>query len=130
MILAVTAGREVGVDIEMHSRSINWPQTAPEVFSPAELAYVASQPTEETRKEAFFRIWTRKEALLKAIGKGAAAIQPDSESLFRQDLIFGSGDCKNRWQVVEFSPATGGSGTLVVEWRPGPTQIEAYHFIH
>ena len=43
-----------------------------EALTPAELRFVYAQPTSIERSEAFYRLWTRKESYVKAIGKGFA----------------------------------------------------------
>lgn len=43
-----------------------------EALTPAELRFVYAQPTLIERSEAFYRLWTRKESYVKAIGKGFA----------------------------------------------------------
>lgn len=68
-LLAVTAGRAVGVDIEGVQRDVGDEQIARRFFSPAEVTVLLSLP-EAQRRAAFFRCWTRKEAYLKARGDG------------------------------------------------------------
>jgi 4'-phosphopantetheinyl transferase len=66
-VLAVSAGADVGIDIE--TTAPNADHIAHLVLSDRELAaYRRLAPSE--RETAFLRVWTRKEALLKAIGCG------------------------------------------------------------
>ena len=59
----------IGIDIEHIDGRLNFLQIAKCVFSPPELEALArSKPAERVR--AFFSIWTRKEAYLKATGDG------------------------------------------------------------
>lgn len=68
-LCAVSQDRIVGVDIE-HIRPLDQhEQIAERYFSPAEIEALASTPT-ATRNRAFFSIWTRKEAYVKALGLG------------------------------------------------------------
>ncbi len=68
-LYAVTLGREVGIDIE-HMRHIpEVEQLVERFFSAQEIAaFRALHPNE--RYEAFFKLWTRKEAYLKVTGAG------------------------------------------------------------
>jgi 4'-phosphopantetheinyl transferase len=66
--LAVTSGPPVGVDVE-EVRAAEVDDLAGIAFSPAELATFATVPTDQ-RRGAFFTYWSRKEAVLKATGKG------------------------------------------------------------
>ncbi|HEX6364327.1 MAG TPA: 4'-phosphopantetheinyl transferase superfamily protein [Albitalea sp.] len=61
------ADEEVGVDIERHRALPAGPAIAERVFHPRERRWLAAQPSFET---AFLRLWTLKEALLKAAGTG------------------------------------------------------------
>jgi 4'-phosphopantetheinyl transferase len=66
--LAMTEGAPVGVDVE-EVRDAEVDGLAGICFSPAELTTFKSLP-EEDRRGAFFTYWARKEAVLKATGKG------------------------------------------------------------
>lgn len=69
LALAVTPGRAVGVDLEV-VRPIPDPLgTAATQFPPAVLRELAGLPPEEL-EDAFYRLWTRKEALTKMQGRG------------------------------------------------------------
>jgi 4'-phosphopantetheinyl transferase len=68
-LVAVAQGCEIGVDVEMLRHVEHWQQTAARYFHPAETeAILAADP--EQRNEPFLRCWTRKEAILKALGSG------------------------------------------------------------
>lgn len=70
-VLAVTRGREVGIDVERVRSTVGGPELAERYFSAREVAALASVP-EELKQKAFFHGWTRKEAYIKAVGKGLA----------------------------------------------------------
>lgn len=68
-IAALTRVGEVGVDIEA-VRPSHWAGgIARRYFSPAEIAALAAAPPER-QDEAFFRLWTNKEAIVKLLGAG------------------------------------------------------------
>ena len=69
-LAAFTREFELGVDVEAVDRTVDL-QVARRFFSPAESASLFALPEAE-RAEAFLRIWTRKEAVIKAYGKGLA----------------------------------------------------------
>jgi 4'-phosphopantetheinyl transferase len=61
--------RPCGIDIEQLSRTINIHDIAPHYFSPAEQTELyALPPAQQT--SGFFKLWTRKEAYIKAWGMG------------------------------------------------------------
>ena len=66
--LAMTDGAPVGVDVE-EVRDAEVDGLAGICFSPPELTTFKTVP-EEDRRGAFFTYWARKEAVLKATGKG------------------------------------------------------------
>ncbi len=71
VLVAVTRDREVGVDVQVHRLRTDRDRLAARVLCPAELrAFEAA--SEEERELAFFRLWARKEAALKATGHGLA----------------------------------------------------------
>ncbi len=68
-LLAVSLGREVGVDLEYRRPFEAATRLAQRFFTADEAAALKALPIEQ-QQEAFFRAWTRKEALLKAMGLG------------------------------------------------------------
>lgn len=68
-LIAVSAGRHVGVDAEHHQRRIDWRAVARAMFAPAELLHLETL-TADQQAPAFFACWSRQEAYLKARGTG------------------------------------------------------------
>ncbi|MEZ2127558.1 MULTISPECIES: 4'-phosphopantetheinyl transferase superfamily protein [unclassified Sinorhizobium] len=68
--LAVSGGGRVGIDIEAEARAADWAGPASIAFGPDEIEYIIHERDPDRRKRQFLQLWTRKEALLKAIGKG------------------------------------------------------------
>jgi 4'-phosphopantetheinyl transferase len=68
-VVAVTQDRSVGVDVEQLRDVPDALSIADTHFSSAERAVLRSLPRVEQRG-AFFRCWTRKEAVIKATGEG------------------------------------------------------------
>ena len=72
-IYAIANKQPVGVDIERIGRTVNSQRLAKRFFSTAE--YEALQGISPTsRQQAFFRLWTGKEAIVKVTGKGLAQL--------------------------------------------------------
>lgn len=67
--IAFASGRRVGVDIERHDRESSLRDLVPQVMGVSERALLNSMPEPEFRRR-FFEFWTRKEAIVKAIGVG------------------------------------------------------------
>ena len=68
-LIAAARGCEVGIDIEEHRAIDDLEAMARAVMSTAELAAWTRLDT-KARMQAFYNLWTRKEAYLKAIGLG------------------------------------------------------------
>jgi 4'-phosphopantetheinyl transferase len=117
-VLAVTLGREVGVDVEA-CREIEALELARRFFAPGESAAMEALPAAE-RTEAFFRLWTCKESYLKARGEGLLArldafeFDPASHPA---RLLWSALDPEDttRWHVMGFSVVAGYVGALAVE---------------
>ena len=70
-LIGVAVDGPLGIDVERHREDPTLIDVADRFFSPAEVrALRAVDPSR--RLDAFFRIWTRKEAFIKAVGEGLA----------------------------------------------------------
>ena len=68
-IFAFVTDRPVGVDVECWLPEGEWEELVGHALTPTEIQQLAKLPV-SCRRESFFRTWTRKEALLKALGTG------------------------------------------------------------
>ena len=68
-LFAITRNMEIGVDVERVRSDFEYEQIAKRFFSINEVAILRTIPTEQ-KLEAFYNCWTRKEAYIKAHGKG------------------------------------------------------------
>jgi 4'-phosphopantetheinyl transferase len=68
-LIALTKNRDIGVDIEGINPNFSCLEIAEKFFSPLENSVLRSLP-EHLQATAFFTCWTRKEAYIKAVGKG------------------------------------------------------------
>jgi 4'-phosphopantetheinyl transferase len=112
-LLAVARGRVVGVDLE-RIRAMKGAQEMAALFcSPRENAEFESLPPGE-RDAAFLRIWTRKEAWLKATGNGIGQSLEEVEVSFQAGefprfirLPEETGTLASRWNLQELTPEPG-----------------------
>jgi 4'-phosphopantetheinyl transferase len=70
-LITLSDRREVGIDVERVDPSLNWHELVQLVCTSDERLALMAVPTSRQR-EWFFRSWTAKEALLKALGLGIA----------------------------------------------------------
>jgi len=124
VLIAVTANRESGIDLERIRPEFANETIAEEFFSSQEIAALRGLPT-HAQPEAFFNCWTRKEAYLKARADGlsfplsqlsVSLIPGEPAALLR---VHGEPDETARWSLLHLNPGTGYVGALVVE-GPSP----------
>lgn len=127
-LIAVTRGGRIGVDLEATGRRTDFAAIAERYFSPSERAYLA-RLTPDARAEAFFVLWTAKEAYTKALGAGLSAGFPRFAIVVAADggLAVDTAD-GNAWSLCRLAPGRGYHGALAIdvaharvhrwEWRP------------
>lgn len=98
----------VGVDAE-GSKNLDVEELARPTLTPDERQYVLSRPPGEERTNAFLRCWTRKEAVLKAVGIGITVELNTLET--RPDL---------EGPVTVAAGVPGGPGEWAVRGIPAP----------
>lgn len=131
VLCAVATGRQVGVDVERIKDNLDVLEFARSQFAGEEIAELEAWPEAE-RREAFFRVWTRKEAFLKARGDGlgfglrkfAVTAGPEPR-LLRVDGEPGAGA---RWGLADLAVADGYSAALVVERPPAAVTLRRWRF--
>jgi 4'-phosphopantetheinyl transferase len=119
-LLAVTLDAELGVDVEHIRADFASEDIARRFFSRAEVeTFNALAP--EQRVEAFFRCWTRKEAYIKAIGKGLSQALDEFDVTLAPDtpaaLLRAKDDDPARWLLSDIEVGKSYAGALVIE-RP------------
>jgi 4'-phosphopantetheinyl transferase len=115
----VSIGREIGVDIEFVDTDLDVVSVAPSVLPAAEVERMRSLPR-DVQAAIFFAAWTRKEAVLKAMGDGLSS----SDELQRAITSIGDGessfswfenDTATHWSLTPFHVEAGFKAALVVE---------------
>jgi 4'-phosphopantetheinyl transferase len=120
VVYALADGREIGVDIERIRPDFGGLAIAERFFAPGEVAALQALP-EASRGLAFFHGWTRKEAYIKAKGKGLAlpldefevAIDPDQPASLLSTLPDPTE--ASRWSLVELPAGPGYVAAVCVE---------------
>lgn len=87
LVLAFAAQGEPGVDVEALDRDLDPGALAQRFFSDAEFQALRSLPQAQQR-DRFLRLWTLKEACVKANGQGLARALRDFEFGFAEGLMF------------------------------------------
>jgi 4'-phosphopantetheinyl transferase len=119
-LVAVTKSKELGVDVEYIRADFASEDIARRFFSPREVEVFNALPKEH-QVAAFFRCWTRKEAYIKAIGRGLSqpldgfdvTLAPDvAPALLRADE-----DDASRWSLNDIDVGTDYAAALAIQGR-------------
>jgi 4'-phosphopantetheinyl transferase len=119
-LIAFARGRALGVDIESRTHRIKRDELAARFFSAAERQAYFELPDAQ-RPDAFYRIWTCKEAYLKAIGAGLSFPLGRFSVSVRSDQppgllhVDGQSDEPSRWAFVLPNAWPHAAAALVVE---------------
>ncbi len=119
-LYAFSMNREVGVDVEYMRSGIDHMELAKHFFSPYENEQLRTVSS-DLQEEAFFSCWSRKEAYIKARGKGLSLPldqfdvslipgKPASLLASREDA-----EAATRWSLQALYPGPKYAGALVVE---------------
>ena len=122
VLYAVTRVRAVGIDVEWPRPKVAYEQIAERFFSLEEREALSAVATTE-KKAAFYNIWTRKEAYIKARGDGiTAGLDTFGVSMGADAALMYSDEGQAelaRWQMQTLDPAPGYVAALCAEgaWR-------------
>jgi 4'-phosphopantetheinyl transferase len=119
-VVAVTAGLEIGIDIETIRPIPDALDLARRFFSPAEIEALTATPVQD-QEAAFLVAWTRKEAYIKALGGGlgvgldsfTVSIGAGEPARLLDDGL--GAETANTWSLMTLTCAGGWTGALVVK---------------
>jgi 4'-phosphopantetheinyl transferase len=120
ILIALTRDCAVGVDVEWIHPISDIEDITTRFFTNREAAELMALPQDE-RMTAFFSLWTRKEAYLKATGDGISEMLKDVEISFLPEkpprilAISGNAQAAERWTLLDLTPASGFAAALAVE---------------
>jgi len=122
---------EVGIDIEKLRTDCDYEAIAGRFFSTQEQQELA-QLSPDLRLQGFFNGWTRKEAILKAIGKGLTLPLDQIEVPLIGDACLRRIDWQpaelTRWQLYNLQVEAGYAAAVAVADLGQPCQITGWQF--
>lgn len=129
-LLAIARGVDPGIDVEALRPRPRALQLAQRYFTAAEAAALARR-SETDRQQAFYRLWTAKEAVLKALGRGLAfgldrigfELAANGTAVSPQDFQDAAAPA-SAWQLHALAPAPGYLGALA--WRGAPRTVRLF----
>lgn len=102
LAIAISSLCRLGIDVEYYKTRNTWEGLVKKCFAPEEADYWHSLDNAE-RSHVFYQFWVKKEAFVKAVGKGITlglnqcVVNPDDLSSFlRVPKLSGS---ENKWQI-------------------------------
>lgn len=119
-LCAVSLNLEIGVDIEKRRDIKDWNLMAKNSFAREEWESLKSLPEEE-QLNGFFKLWTQKEAYIKALGQGLSYPLQQFCVPYKKDdapvLVYDRHDPRQhgRWGFHSIRISTQHSATLVAE---------------
>lgn len=130
-LIAVSADHRLGIDIESIRAEVDVDMLSERFFSTTERASLQALP-QNLHLQAFFACWTRKEALLKAMGDGLSfplsdfTVSTDPGINPEVKEIRGNSEAAQHWFLADLSPKDGYRATVAVEGFPA--SVEIYRF--
>jgi 4'-phosphopantetheinyl transferase len=112
-VLALARGRCVGIDVERERDLDDFEQLVKTICSSRQVDDFKTLRSDD-QTGAFYRLWTRKEAWLKATGNGIATsleyVEPSflpGDTVRYQSLPEGFSTSVNKWSLFDFIPRPG-----------------------
>lgn len=120
-VYALTCGRSIGVDIERERDITQMDQLAKRIFSEYEYERFYALPL-NIRRNHFFTSWTRKEALVKAMGEGLSAplhmfdVSASSNGSPDKIRVIDDSQRDRRWAICDVGQDEGYRVAVAAEW--------------
>lgn len=129
-LIAFARRQPIGVDLESTSRRVEIEDLARRFFSSGEADALSALPA-SLRPAAFLRLWTCKEAVLKAIGQGlsfgldrvAFGLDDQGVPTGIAGLAAEAGPAED-WRIVLLEPVAGFLGALA--WHGAPRKVRCF----
>ena len=122
-LIAVTRGQAIGIDVESLEKNVQHLRLAEHYFSDQEKKSLAALANGQVAA-SFFACWTRKEAVLKAIGTGIAYgldsfdVATTPETRHCQTELQAEDGSIDRWWIETLPCGQGFAGALAYQTRP------------
>jgi 4'-phosphopantetheinyl transferase len=119
-VFAIARKRNVGIDVERIRDNPDVMELAARFFSGEEVQWLRSQPTTEI-SASFFRVWTGKEAYIKAQGDGLSkllssfSVLPSDEGSRLRLNVYDDPEESKRWRMYKLDLGLDLQAALAVE---------------
>ena len=119
-LYAITRDRNVGIDVEQVRDGVDVHQVSERFFSAGEIGSLKNI-SKKDQLERFFQYWTRKEAIIKAIGKGVSFpleqvdISTGDGRLLSSINLKSDGSEDLPWHVMDLVPGDGYKAAIAID---------------
>lgn len=133
VLYAVILNRQIGIDVERIRNTIDVLQIANKFFSSNEIA-ILNRAKKENLYKIFFQFWTRKEAIVKGLGKGLSfPLEQIDVSLINGKFLspvklFGEYKENLKWYVQDLFPEQDYVAAIAAE--DNDYKISYLHYTH
>jgi len=123
-LVAASRAVRIGIDVELLRADVECLAVATRFFAPGEVASLAALGPDD-QVAGFFNAWTRKEAVVKAVGGGLSipldafevSLQPrQPPRILRWDI---PDEAERQWRIHHLEPAGGYVGAVAVDDASG-----------
>ena len=122
-VFAFTTGRSLGVDVECLRSNLDHLMVARQFFSAREYHSLIAVPL-EAQVDSFFHCWTRKEAMLKALGQGLRIPLNSFDVPVAAGTMKCVASCGGReWSLQSFSPSPEYVACVAAEGHAGRLRV-------
>ena len=126
-LYAIVPDHDVGIDVERIDEGVEWEELAGRFFAAAECQALAALPR-SAQRVAFFDCWTRKEAVIKAMGEGlrrslasfVVSLEPHRAAMLSCDTALGT---TGSWVLLPVPVSAGYRAALAVRGRGAPIAV-------
>ncbi|MCB9730018.1 MAG: 4'-phosphopantetheinyl transferase superfamily protein [Deltaproteobacteria bacterium] len=127
-LLAIGRGGALGVDVEARREVPERAGIARSHFSDAEVALLEAEDAEGRGADCFLRLWTRKEAVIKAVGQGLGyplrRVTVGLASALDGPIFEpGAPGAEGPWSLEDLDPGPGFRAALACRFRPGAVRL-------
>jgi 4'-phosphopantetheinyl transferase len=119
-LIAFSHGRNIGIDLEQINSEFDYEIVAKNFFSPEEIESI--EKTKKSKQHRlFFQYWTRKEAILKGLGKGLSNSMKELDVSKQNDQdwspiqMIHESNHQEIWYGKDLSPVRGYAAAIAVE---------------
>lgn len=126
LAIAISTQCQLGVDVECYKNRNNWEGLVKKCFAAEESDYWYSLDKSE-RNRAFYQFWVKKEAFVKAVGKGITlgldqcVINPNNLSTFLR--VPEQKTSANKWQIYTLDLPKNEFGAVVCDKKNTQSQL-------